>query len=178
MCNIIIQNASLKDASKWAKMLLQLDSEVIYSVFESGERSTQISKYEEKILESQKNDKSAIFLAFDKTLMDEPVVGFLFLDTYKYKRKKHVGTVGIGVLKSHCSKGIASQLMTHMIEHAKKYNLTRIEAHVAICNYKSIKLMEKFRFVIEGRKSKAIKLLNDYQDEFLMALSVEINNYE
>ncbi|KTD02733.1 MULTISPECIES: GNAT family N-acetyltransferase [Legionellaceae] len=176
--DIFIRNASPKDALKWAKMLLQLDNEVIYSVFEPGERATQVSKYEEKILESQKNYKSAIFFAFDKTLRDEPIVGFLCLDAFKNKRKNHVATAGIGVLKSHYAKGIGNQLMSQMVEHAKKYCLTRIEAHVAVCNQKSIKLAEKFGFVIEGRKTKAIKLLNNYQDEFLMALDVEIKNHE
>ncbi|ASQ47056.1 GNAT family N-acetyltransferase [Legionella clemsonensis] len=174
--NILIRKAFPEDATKWAKMLWQLDSEVIYSVFEPGERSAQISKYEEKIIDTQKHSKSAIFLAFDRKLKEEPIVGFLCLDAFKNKRKCHIATVGIGILKSHYSKGIANQLGTKVIEHAKKNQLTRIEAHIAACNQKSIQLAEKFGFVIEGRKRKAIKLLDDYQDEFLMALDVEVYN--
>jgi len=176
--NIFIRAAFPEDALKWAKMLLQLDNEVMYSVFEAGERSTQINKYEEKIIESQKNCKSAIFFAFDRELIDEPIVGFLGLEAFKNKRKCHVATAGIGILKSYYSKGIANQLSIGAVEHAKKHNITRIEAHIAVCNYKSIRLAEKFGFVIEGRKRKAIKLLDDYQDEFLMALDVEANDNE
>lgn len=171
--NIIIRKAVPGDASRWAEMLLQLDEEVIYSVFEPGERSTSTHKYEEKIIESQQNQKSAIYFAFDKAIEKEPVVGFVTINANKNRRKDHVATLGIGVLKSYYSQGIANQLGTKIIEHAKSNGLKRIEGYIAACNYKSLKLAEKFGFIVEGRKRNSIKLMDTYQDELLIALDMD-----
>lgn len=168
-----IRIAMPEDASQWAAMLLKLDEEVEYTTFQSGERSPDISKYMDKITATTKYPKSAIFLAFDNQLENDKVVGYLSIEAYKNNRRCHVATVGIGILESHYSRGIANQLAIESMKHAKTNDLRRIEAHIARSNYKSIALAKKFGFVIEGIKKNAIKINDAYEDEYLMVLEVE-----
>ncbi|KTC93170.1 MULTISPECIES: GNAT family N-acetyltransferase [Legionella] len=174
--NIFIKVATAEDASGWANMLLKLDGEVEYTTFEAGERSSEINKYKDKIIEVEKDPKSIIFLAIDNQLKDNIVVGYLCIEAYKNKRKCHVATVGIGILKSHSMQGIANKFSEKFIKHVTESGLKRIEAHIAESNYKSINLAKRFGFTIEGIKSKAIRINSIYQDEYLMAL--EIDSYE
>jgi RimJ/RimL family protein N-acetyltransferase len=170
--NTIIRAALPKDALPWATMLLQLDKEVEYTMFEAGERSPDISKYKDKIIASNNHPKSAIFFAIDNLLIGNNIVGYLSIDAFRNNRKRHIATVGIGILESHRSKGIATKLFLEMIKHAQNNGLKRIEAHIANSNSKSISLVKKFGFVTEGIKRKAIRINNAYLDEYLMALEV------
>lgn len=167
--NVNIRVALPEDAAQWAKMLLKLDGEVEYTTFQRGERSPDINKYLDKINSTIKYPKSAIFLAFDKQF-EENVVGYLSVEAYRNSRKSHVANVGIGILESHHSQGIANQLVIELIEHAKKHELRRIEGHIAQSNSKSIALATKFGFVREGIKRNAIKINDTYEDEYLMVL--------
>ena len=170
--NIIIRSAVPEDALQWASMLLKLDNEVEYTTFEEGERSSEISKYEDKIIAAINYPKSVIFLAIDSQFANNNIVGYISIEAFRNNRKKHIATVGIGVLESYSSKGIATQLGIKLVEHARKHSLKRIEAHIAETNHKSISLAKKFGFINEGIKRKAIQINNTYIDEYLMALEV------
>lgn len=176
--SVVIRLAVPEDASQWAAMLLKLDEEVEYTTFQPGERSPDISKYMDKIAATIKYSKSAIFLAFDNQLENGKVVGHLSVEAYRNNRKSHVATVGIGVLESYSSQGIANQLLIELINHAKKHGLRRIEGHIAQSNYKSIALAKKFGFMTEGIKRNAIKINDTYEDEHLMVLEVETLHHE
>lgn len=162
------------DASHWAAMLLKLDDEVEYTTFQPGERSPDINKYMDKIAATIKYPKSAVFLAFDNQLQNDKVVGYLSVEAYRNNRRSHVATVGIGVLESHYSRGIANQFGIELIKHAKTNEIRRIEAHIAKSNYKSIALAKKFGFAIEGIKKNAIRINDTYEDEYLMVLEIEV----
>jgi len=169
---IIIRKAIPDDALQWANMLFKLDCEVEYTTFESGERSLDISKYKNKIISTMSHPRSVIFLAIDSQLENNGIVGYISVEAFKNNRKAHVSTAGIGVLSSHYSTGIANQLVSAMIEHARQSGLRRIEAHIAKSNHKSISLAKKFGFIIEGIKREAIRINDTYIDEYLMAMDV------
>lgn len=171
--NVVIRLAVPEDASQWAAMLLKLDEEVEYTTFQPGERSPDISKYMDKIDATTKYPRSAIFLAYENQFGNDKVVGYLSVEAYRNNRRCHVAIVGIGVLESHYSKGIANQLVIELMKHAKTNELRRIEAHIARSNYKSIALAKKFGFIIEGIKKNAIKINDTYEDEYLMVLEIE-----
>jgi RimJ/RimL family protein N-acetyltransferase len=171
LTNIIIKKASLDDAANWASMLLQFDKETQFTMFQPNERSSDISKYENKIIEINNNPKAIILLAFDNKLPKDNVVGYLCGEGYKNTRKNHVVLIGVGVLKSYHSNGVGSQLLTELLKHARENGIKRIEAHIAESNNNSINLFNKFGFALEGKKHKAILIDNNYQDECLMALT-------
>jgi RimJ/RimL family protein N-acetyltransferase len=171
--NISIKVAVQADAASWANMLLKLDKETNFTMFQTDERSSEISKYEDKIVNSVKNPKSIIFFAVDN---DAPsmnnIVGYLSAEAYKNNRKSHAITVGMGVLESYCSKGIGKQLAVSLLNYAQEKNIKRIEAYIAESNHRSINLVKKFGFVTEGIKRKSIYINDTYQDEYVMALTI------
>jgi RimJ/RimL family protein N-acetyltransferase len=171
LTNIIIKKASLDDAANWASMLLQLDEETSFTMFQPNERSSEISKYEKKIIDSNNNPKAIILLAIDNELPKNNVVGYLVADGYKNNRKNHVLTVGIGVLNAYYLRGLGSQLTIELLKHARENGIKRIEAYIAETNKMSLNLAKKFGFVIEGKKSKAVRFGDIYQDEYLIALT-------
>ncbi len=171
LTNIIIKKASLDDAANWASMLLQFDKETPFTMFQPNERSSDISKYENKILETDKNRKAIVLFVIDSTLPKDNVVGYLCAEGYKNIRKSHVLSIGMGILKSYHSNGFGTQLLTELLKHVRGNGIKRIEAHIAESNERSMNLMKKFGFVLEGKKCKAIFIDNDYQDEYLMALT-------
>lgn len=171
LTNITIKKASLDNAPNWASMLLQFDKETSFTMFQPNERSSDISKYENKIIEAQKNPKAIILLVIDNTLIKNNVIGYLCAEGYKNTRKNHVLMIGIGILKSYHSNGLGTQLLTELLKHVRENGIKRIEAHIAETNKHSMSLMKKFGFVLEGKKHKAIFIDNIYQDEYLMALT-------
>ncbi len=172
LTNIIIKKASLDDAANWANMLLRFDKETPFTMFQPNERSTSVSKYENKITDTHHNPKSIILLAIDSTLPKDNVVGYLCGEGYKNIRKSHVLSIGMGILKSYHSNGLGTQLLTELLKHVRENEIKRIEAHIAESNVHSMNLMKKFGFVPEGKKHKAILIDNNYQDEYLMALTL------
>lgn len=171
--NITIELASTEDASAWADMLIRLDEETEFTKFESGERPTDISAYEEIINSITKNPKSALFFAIDSYLASNKIIGYVIAEAYKNNRKSHVSTVGIGVLKSYRKAGVAIQLCKTMRDYARRNGMLRVEALIATNNYRSFILAKKYGFIVEGIKKKSIQINNTYQDEYLMALEVE-----
>jgi RimJ/RimL family protein N-acetyltransferase len=176
--SVFIRLAMPEDAYQWAAMLLKLDEEVEYTTFQPGERSSDMAKYIDKINATKKYPKSAIFLAVDNKIENEKVVGYLSVEAYRNNRKCHVAIVGIGILESYYSRGIASNFCIELIKHAKTNKLKRIEAHIARSNYKSIALAKKFGFIKEGIKKNAIKINGTYEDEYLMVLEIEVLHHE
>ncbi len=176
LSNISIKIAAQDDAASWASMLLKLDEETNFTMFQPKERSPEISKYKDKIKNSASDSKSIIFLAVDSVLLTNNVVGYLSAEVYKNSRKSHAITVGMGVLQSYCSRGIGSQLLVKLLSHAQEKKIKRIEACIADSNNRSINLVKKFGFVTEGIKQKAIYINNTYQDEYVMALIINSEN--
>ena len=171
--HISIKVAAKDDAVSWASMLLRLDEETCFTMFQPKERSSVISKYEDKIISCDANSKSIILFATDNTLVINNIVGYLCTDTHKTRRKGHVTTMGIGILKAYHSQGIGSQLLNELLKHASNKQIKRIEAHVVDGNSRSINLLKKFGFVTEGIKQKSIYLEHEYRDEYLMALILD-----
>jgi L-phenylalanine/L-methionine N-acetyltransferase len=104
-------------------------------------------------------------------IVEERIVGSLGLHTYPHRpRKKHVGTLGIGVHDDWQGKGVGSALMTACIDLADNWlNLTRLELEVYTDNEPAIRLYEKFGFEHEGTRRRDAFRNGQYVDSYLMS---------
>ena len=85
----------------------------------------------------------------------------------------HVGSLGMGVIKSHRGRGIGKRLIEATIERAFEQGMTRIELEVFSSNTRAIQLYKKFGFEHEGIKRRA-RCVDDRWDDFaIMALLKE-----
>jgi L-phenylalanine/L-methionine N-acetyltransferase len=81
---------------------------------------------------------------------DQGIIGDAGLHLYS-GRRKHVGSIGMGVDEAFQGRGVGTRLMEELMDLADNwYNLLRVELQVYDDNHAGIRLYEKFGFVIEG----------------------------
>jgi ribosomal protein S18 acetylase RimI-like enzyme len=76
----------------------------------------------------------------------------------------------LGVLKEFRGRGIGTKLVERAIQIAGEKGLLRIELEVYSSNLGAINLYKKFKFTLEGQKSKARYLDGVFEDIDMMAL--------
>ncbi|MDA3809259.1 MAG: N-acetyltransferase [Spirochaetaceae bacterium] len=82
---------------------------------------------------------------------------------------KHVGVLGMGLIREFRKKGIGSQLLKRTINHAKVYNgIEKVELEVFKSNINAISLYERSGFVFEGERVKSRKMDGVYDNLVLM----------
>ena len=104
-------------------------------------------------------------------VVDSKVVGQLGLHTFPNRpRRKHAGTIGMGVHDDWQGKGIGTALLSACVDMADNWlNLKRLELEVYIDNEAAIRLYERFKFVQEGTLRQHAFRDGKYVDSYLMA---------
>lgn len=159
-----IRKIQMKDANNYLDMLLNLDKETKFMMFEPGERPTDIN-IAKNIIEKSINGDNLVLVATD----DENIVGFLSVQRGVPKRIKHTGYIVVGIREKFRGKGIGSKLFSELDIWARKNNITRLELSVICSNTVAKHLYEKNGFEIEGVKKNAMIIDGKYVDEFYMA---------
>jgi len=84
--------------------------------------------------------------------------------------RSHVGTLGIGLLPAHRSRGLGRRLMKAAVDLAWQRGLSRIELTVRTDNPRARTLYERIGFQHEGVKRRSMRLDGVYFDCHAMAL--------
>ncbi len=159
-----IRKIQIEDASNYLEMLLKLDHETKFMMFEPGERSTDINIAKNIIKKSMSGD-NLVLVATD----EEDIIGFLSVQRGMPKRIRHTGYVVVGILKKYRGKGIGSKLFLELDMWATENNVTRLELSVICSNVIAKQLYEKNGFEVEGVKKNSMIIDGKYVDEFCMA---------
>lgn len=106
-------------------------------------------------------------------LDDEQVIGWADIFPHWAPTLKHRGSLGMGVHPSYRRKGLGEKLLRACIEKAQKKGITRIELETRADNKASIGLYEKFGFVHETTKAKAMIFDDQYFDSVQMVLLLD-----
>ena len=104
-------------------------------------------------------------------VVGDRVVGHFGLHTSPNKpRRRHAGTLGMGVHDEWQGKGVGSALMRAGVDLADKWlNLTRLELEVYTDNEAAIRLYERLGFEREGTLRQHAFRDGSYVDAYLMA---------
>jgi RimJ/RimL family protein N-acetyltransferase len=97
------------------------------------------------------------------------VVGWCDIFPENNPRQSHRGGLGMGLIPEFRGKGIGSQLLSAVLDHAKKFGLEKVELHVYTSNVAAIALYKKFGFEEEGLMKKYRKVDGQYFDCLAMA---------
>lgn len=123
-------------------------------------------------IESVRNFVSLILennLAQFYCVVGDEVVGWCDIIPKNIEGMKHIGILGMGLLKEYRGKGIGQQLLEKAIEHAALHNgVEKVELEVYASNEAAINLYKKMGFEIEGLRVMARKLDGYYDDIMLM----------
>lgn len=98
------------------------------------------------------------------------IVEWCDIETNDREGFKHFGRLGMGVLKEYRGQGIGTKLLEEILSVARDRSLERVELDVYASNVTAIRLYDKFKFQVVGRKHKARKLDASYEDIIVMAL--------
>lgn len=103
--------------------------------------------------------------------VENEVVGHLNLHTSPNSpRRKHVGSLGMGVHDEWQGKGIGTALMAALIDFADKWlNLIRLELSVYVDNEPAVRLYKKFGFDTEGKMQDYAFQDGQYAAVYMMA---------
>ena len=159
-----IRKIRIEDADNYLDMLLNLDNETKFMMFEPGERSTDINIIK-NIIEKSINGDDLVLVATD----EESIVGFISVQKGEYKRIKHTGYVVVGIREKYRGKGIGSKLFSELDIWAIENKITRLELSVICSNTIAKHLYEKNGFEVEGIRKNAMIIDGKYVDEFSMA---------
>ena len=117
-----IRKIQMEDANNYLDMLLNLDNETKFMMFEPGERPTDINIIK-NIIEKSINGDNLILIAID----EENIVGFLSAQKGEYKRIKHTGYIVVGIREKYRGKWIGSKLFSELDIWAIENKITRLE---------------------------------------------------
>ncbi len=102
--------------------------------------------------------------------VDGRVVGSLGLHVETAARRRHCGSIGMGVHDDFQGRGVGTALMSALVELADCWlGLERIELSVYTDNAPAVHLYEKFGFTIEGTARRYALRQGSYVDVYLMA---------
>lgn len=158
-----IRSLKKNDGKELFELMLALDNETQYMLYEPNERKSSSEQMSQKI-ETINNSKSVIFGAFEGARM----VGMIELLRGRTNRIHHCGYIVIGVLSSDSGHGIGAKLLSEVEEWSVHNEITRLELTVMTHNERACELYLRSGYVNEGIKRNSIKIDNQYVDEYYM----------
>lgn len=162
---MIIRRAKLDDAKGFMNMLLQLDQETKYMMYEVGERNRDVISII-PMIESNLNASSILLLAEDDS---NTIVGFLNARRGAFVRTSHSAYIAVGILNNYRNQGIATKFFEELDKWAINTSIKRLELTVMSSNEAAKHLYKKNGFAIEGVKRKSMFVDRSYIDEYYMA---------
>lgn len=123
---------------------------------------------EERILAGYAASDNSIMLLAE---VDGSVVGQLGLRGSQRQALRHAAELGMMVSREWRHHGIGTALMERAVAWARSGGvLKRIELRVYVRNSPALHLYQKFGFLIEGRRQRAVWQDNEWVDDYIMAL--------
>ena len=159
-----IRRCEINDADNMLKMLLELDKETEYMLFEADERPNDINRVKAMINQSINGD-NLLLIATE----DDNIIGFLSAQRGIIRKIKHTAYIVVGIREKFRGKGIGKKLFCELDLWAKENNISRLELTVMCPNSMAKQLYEKNVFEVEGTKRNSIFMNGKYIDEYYMS---------
>lgn len=159
-----IRRCEINDADNMLKMLLELDKETEYMLFEADERPNNINRVKAMINQSINGD-NLLLIATE----DDNIIGFLSAQRGIIRKIKHTAYIVVGIREKFRGKGIGKKLFCELDLWAKENNISRLELTVMCPNSMAKQLYEKNGFEVEGTKRNSIFMNGKYIDEYYMS---------
>lgn len=159
-----IRRCKINDADNMLKMLLELDKETEYMLFEADERPNDINRVKAMINQSINGD-NLLLIATE----DDNIIGFLSAQRGIIRKIKHTAYIVVGIREKFRGKGIGKKLFCELDLWAKENNISRLELTVMCPNSMAKQLYEKNGFEVEGTKRNSIFMNGKYIDEYYMS---------
>lgn len=162
--SVVIREAGVKDAENIINVINNVGAE---KVFILTERFAHDVNWEQNFIQEHVKEKKAFLLAVAE--VEGKIVGVCDVHLGSNPKNRHVGELGMSVVKECRGLGIGTAMMMYMINWAKTRGLEKLYLGVFSTNERAINLYKKFNFRVEGKRKKQYKVEGNYVDEIIMA---------
>lgn len=160
-----IRHVCEQDDQMLADLILRIEKESNFMLYEGGERSLDARGINQKIKTVQSQENSTIIVAED----DSKLIGYVMAMGGLARRNRHSAYLVAGLLKDYRNKGIGTKMFQTLLSWAEKKGLHRLELTVIAHNDAAIALYKKMGFKVEGVKRDSLWISGKYVDEYYMA---------
>ncbi|TCT20039.1 acetyltransferase (GNAT) family protein [Melghiribacillus thermohalophilus] len=160
-----IRHVCEQDDQMLADLILRIEKESDFMLYEGGERSLDARGINQKIKTVQSQENSTIIVAED----DSKLIGYVMAMGGLARRNRHSAYLVAGLLKDYRNKGIGTKMFQTLLSWAQKKGLHRLELTVIAHNDAAIALYKKMGFKVEGVKRDSLWISGKYVDEYYMA---------
>lgn len=165
-----IRELEPRDAAAALDYVNRVTGETDYLALESGELDWSIEK-EQQFIEDHRKADNKLFIAAE---IEGAMLGLLGFTGDDKKKMRHSGELGITVVREAWGLGLASALMTYLIDWARSSGVVRkIDLRVRADNDRAIRLYERFGFVKEGTIRRQFLVAGTFRDAYLMGLEID-----
>ncbi len=162
--SVVIREAEVKDAENIIDVINSVGAE---KVFILTERFAHDIDWEQNFIQEHVKEKKDRMLAVAE--VKGKIVGVFDIHLGSNPKNRHLGELGMSVVKEWRGIGIGTAMMTYMIGWAKRQGLEKLCLSVFSTNQRAINLYRKFNFQVEGRRRRQYKVEENYVDEVIMA---------
>jgi RimJ/RimL family protein N-acetyltransferase len=166
MTNVTVTRAVQGDAAEILDFLNRVSLETDYLSFTPGDVGITLEE-EVAFLRSMEDPARGFML---KALVDGVIAGTAGITRSKSIRLRHVGQVGISVVRKHWRQGVGRALMEGVVKEGERLGLRRLSLLVRSDNVRAIALYESVGFRHEGRLAGAFVVGDTLYDDLQMGL--------
>ncbi len=166
--DITLREATPKDAKELLRVMKILDKETPFLLVNEHSLNLDETAMAQQINFLYEEDNQLILLAFNH----DTLIGVATVTGETDPPLKHIGEIGISVLKEYWGYGLGTVMLEEVIFWAREgQQMKRLEIKVQKRNKRAIHLYQKLNFDIEGIiRSGFLSEDNDYLDVVLMSL--------
>ena len=162
---MVIREITVDDAAAFLALRRKLDEETKFMMYEPGERKTTVDQQRNE-LEQLLLERTSLIVVCE---MDNRLVGALTARRMNLNRVNHSAYVVVGVLQDHAGRGIGKKLFQALEDWSRDQGIHRLELTVMCHNLAAVALYTKMGFEVEGTKKHAMRVDDQYVDEYYMA---------
>lgn len=164
----IIRLGVSEDAENVMEYLDKVAGESDNLTFGVGEFTTTLEE-ERRFIESANTDNKCFAVA----ILDGKVIGNTTFIGGARPRIKHVGEMGISVVKEYWGNRVGTELMNYLVKWAKENGVVKkINLRVRVDNKNAISLYENIGFKMEGKSSRQFYIRDKFYDIYMMGMEI------
>lgn len=166
---LTIRPATIHDAANIIEHLKKVGDESDFLTFNS-EYITLTVEQEQKIINAHNStENQLLFIA----VYEDKIIGVSNLMASQKPRLKHIGDMGISVVKEYWGHGVGRKMISYLIDWAKQGKIiTKINLIVQKDNIAAYNLYLKLGFEKEGELRRALFINGKYYDAYYMGMLI------
>lgn len=162
----VVRRALETDAPALIALRRRLFEETPFMLLEPAEFTNTEDDERARIIRLGQQSNSLVLVAEAGTQL----VGVLSAIGGERNRSRHSALLGLGVVRSHWSQGIASRMVHEAISWSLAAGLKRLELTVHTTNLRALSVYLRCGFEVEGLLRSSLLVDGKYVDEYLMSL--------